>query len=37
MFIATRAVVPAYTIKLGNFTKTQMFIKKICDLQGSKY
>jgi len=37
MIIVTSVVIPAYTIKLGNFTKTQMFIHKIWDLQGSKY
>lgn len=37
MITVTSAVVPAYTIKLGNFTKTQMFIYGIRDLQGSKY
>lgn len=37
IIIVTSAVVPAYTIKLGNFTTTQIFINEIWDLQGSKY
>jgi len=35
--IVISVVVPAHTIKLGNFTKTQMFISEIWDLQGSKH
>ena len=31
MIIVTSAVVPAYTIKLDNFTKTQTFINEIWD------
>jgi len=29
MIIVTSAVVPAHTVTLGNFTKTQMFINEI--------
>ena len=37
MIIVTSAIVPAYKIKLGKFTNTQMFMYEIWDLQGSKY